>query len=94
MKKSILILAVLFISTSIFGGDKYKLISSLPHNESNADSVGNYSCIITINLYPADSIAGGFSKDITVWSNNNQTGYQVDSARSFEITKFMNKINK
>jgi len=54
----------------------------------------NYEVTITIGLQPTDGFIPPFSKDITVVSNNNMTGFQVDTQREIEIQNFLNQINQ
>jgi len=72
---------------------KYELIKHDYGVETPTDEQGNYSTTITLALHPTDGIAPDFSKDITVISNNNMTGYEVDAQRQAEIEAFMLKIN-
>lgn len=52
-----------------------------------------YSINITIGLHPTDNIAPNFSVDITVESNNSQTGYEVDAQRNDAVNEYLNLIN-
>jgi len=53
-----------------------------------------YSINITIGLHPTDNIAPNFSIDITVTSDNSQTGYEVDEQRNKAIEDYLKLINK
>lgn len=53
-----------------------------------------YSINITIGLHPTDNIAPNFSIDITVTSDNSQTGYEVDEQRNKAIEDYLKSINK
>lgn len=63
------------------------------NNVVGQESTDEYEVTITIGLHTIDGIAPDFSKDIIVRHNNNQTGYEVDAQREFEINKYMTLIN-
>lgn len=54
----------------------------------------NYYVTITLGIKPTDGIAPEFSKDITVTSSNQLTGFQVDTEREQEINDYMESINE
>lgn len=49
--------------------------------ETKSDSEGNYSINITLGLETTDEIRIQFSQQLSVISNNNQTGSEVDLQR-------------
>lgn len=53
----------------------------------------SYEVTITLGIHPIDGIGADFSKDITVTSNNSQTGFQVDDQREQAINHYMQNIN-
>lgn len=53
----------------------------------------NYEVTITMEIHPTDNIASNFSRDITVTSNNDMTGFQVDDQREQAINHYMQNIN-
>ena len=53
----------------------------------------NYEVIITMGIHPTDGIGADFSKDITVTSNNSQTGFEVDEQREQAVADYMQSIN-
>lgn len=53
----------------------------------------SYEVTITLGIHPTDGIGADFSKDITVTSNNSQTGFQVDIERAMAIEEYMQSIN-
>lgn len=52
----------------------------------------NYEVTITIGIHPTDGIGADFSKDITVTSNNSQTGFEVDIQREQAVSDYMQSI--
>jgi len=46
-----------------------------------------------MGIHTTDGIGADFSKDITVVSNNSQTGFQVDIERATAIEEYMQSIN-
>lgn len=52
-----------------------------------------YKVTITIGIHPTDGIGADFSKDITVTSNNLQTGFQVDTQREQAVNEYIANIN-
>jgi hypothetical protein len=73
---------------------KYELIRFDIGKETNTDEQGNYSVNITIALHPTDGIAADFSKDITVTSNNLQTGFEVDTQRQEAVNAYVAQVNQ
>lgn len=73
---------------------KYELIRFDIGKETNTDEQGNYSVNITIALHPTDGIAADFSKDITVTSNNSQTGFEVDAQRQEAVNAYVAQVNQ
>lgn len=53
----------------------------------------NYEVIITMGIHPTDGIGADFSKEITVTSNNAQTGFEVDDQREQAVADYMQSIN-
>lgn len=53
----------------------------------------DYEVTITMGIHTTDGIGADFSKDITVVSNNSQTGFQVDIERATAIEEYMQSIN-
>ncbi len=92
MKKSILILA-LFVSVSCFGQDRYKLLSVNVHPEIVL-SDSTFSNIITLNIFPNDSIVPPFSKDINVISFMRMSGFEIGMQRDSAVVNYMRKLNK
>lgn len=77
---------------------KYELLATSYSAETTildeqGEPTNDYSIIITIGIHPTDNIAPNFSKDITVISNNSQTGFQVDAQRLTAINDFITEIN-
>jgi hypothetical protein len=72
---------------------KYEVISSQVLSEVAIDE-NLYSVEIGLYIHPIDGIAPDFNKNITVVSNNKQTGYEVDAQRKQEISIFMETLNK
>ena len=52
-----------------------------------------YEVTITMGIHPTDGIGADFSKDITVTSNNSQTGFEVDEQREQAVADYMQSIN-
>lgn len=73
--------------------EKYEIFAINYSAEKNLNEK-EYSCNITIGLHPTDGVAPNFSKDISVVSDNSQTGYEVDKQRQEAIDKFLIEINK
>jgi hypothetical protein len=73
---------------------KYELIRFDIGKETNTDEQGNYSVNITIALHPTDGIAKDFSNDITVTSNNSQTGFEVDAQRQEAVAAHLIQVNQ
>ena len=57
------------------------------------EETDDYEVTITLGIHPIDGIGADFSKDITVTSNNSQTGFQVDIERAMAIEEYMQSIN-
>ena len=72
---------------------KYELLRYELGKETETDSDGNYSVNIIIGIKPTDEIAPPFNKEITVISNNDMTGYQVDTQRLDVVNNYINLIN-
>ncbi len=53
----------------------------------------NYEVTITMEIHPTDNIASNFSRDITVTSNNDMTGFEVDDQREQAVADYMQSIN-
>lgn len=56
------------------------------------EETGDYEVTITIGIHPTDGIGADFSKDITVTSNNSQTGFEVDIQREQAVSDYMQSI--
>jgi len=52
----------------------------------------DYEVTITMGIHPTDGIGADFSKDITVTSNNSQTGFEVDIQREQAVSDYMQSI--
>lgn len=63
----------------------YSVETTLENNE--------YSIDITLPLQTNDSLAIPFSLTITVTSNNQQTGFEVDTQRQQAINEYLIEIN-
>ena len=72
---------------------RYNLINTEVSREYAGDNDGEYKVTIYLFLKPIDNIAPVFSKDIELTHHDNQTGYEVDAQREFEINKYMTLIN-
>jgi len=57
------------------------------------EETDDYEVTITLGIHPTDGIGADFSKDITVKSNNSQTGFEVDEQRQQIVTDYMTQIN-
>lgn len=71
---------------------KYEFIRFDINTEMRIDD-NTYSCDITIAIKPTDGIAPKFSKNITVISDNAQTGFEVDQFRLEAVNAFIDSIN-
>lgn len=69
---------------------KYKLQSHWKETETKTDENGNYSVDIVLVVESTDEILAGANvkKTITVVSNNDQTGHEVDAQRQKEIEDY------
>ena len=69
---------------------KYKLLSSWKETETETDEKGNYSVDIVLVVESTDEFLAGANvkKTITVVSNNDQTGHEVDAQRQKEIEDY------
>jgi hypothetical protein len=69
---------------------KYKLQSHWKETETETDENGNYSVDIVLVVESADEFLAGANvkKTITVVSNNDQTGHEVDAQRQKEIEDY------
>jgi hypothetical protein len=56
------------------------------------EETDNYEVTITMGIHPTDGIGADFSKDITVTSNNSQTGFEVDIQREQAVSDYMQSI--
>ncbi len=61
---------------------------------TGTEPTDNYEVTITMGIHPIDGIGADFSKDITVTSNNSQTGFQVDEQREQAVSDFIASINE
>ncbi len=57
------------------------------------EATDDYEVTITLGIHPTDGIGTDFSKDITVTSNNSQTGFEVDIQREQAVADYMQSIN-
>ena len=57
------------------------------------EETDDYEVTITMGIHPTDGIGADFSKDITVTSNNSQTGFEVDIQREQAVDDYMQSIN-
>lgn len=53
----------------------------------------SYSVTISIGLQIEDGVCPEFTKDITVTSTNDMTGFEVDEQRMKAVNDFMDSIN-
>lgn len=56
------------------------------------EATDDYEVTITLGIHPTDGIGADFSKDITVTSNNSQTGFEVDIQREQAVSDYMQSI--
>ena len=56
------------------------------------EETDEYDVTITMGIHPTDGIGADFSKDITVTSNNSQTGFEVDIQREQAVSDYMQSI--
>jgi hypothetical protein len=73
---------------------KFELIKQDIGLETETDKEGNYSVNITLGFETDNDLIPPFSKDITVTSNNSQTGFMVDEQRQAAVLAFVEEINK
>ncbi len=69
---------------------KYQLLKVDYGFETATNQDGNYSITATLGLKHLMGLEAGigFSKDITITSNNDQTGHEVDYQRELAIAAF------
>lgn len=60
---------------------------------TGTEPTDSYEVTITLGIHPTDGIGADFSKDITVTSNNSQTGFEVDIQREQAVADYMQSIN-
>lgn len=56
-------------------------------------SASQYACILTVWIKPTNINIPNFFKEIEVVSGNELTGYEVDTQRDLEVSKYMTSIN-
>lgn len=59
---------------------------------TGTEPTDSYEVTITMEIHPTDNVASNFSRDITVTSHNDMTGFQVDDQREQAVADYMQSI--